>query len=173
MSGFGDSAVNLLASDDDSHNKVNHKSEQSKVAMIPLKIEIKLEVPTQFDMSTFFTQLSDDDNVTINLLEQELKELDAKKKCDDNMTKGMMGGYCWVSRQGGEDDAGNPTGNPPASSGNGGGLGLVWGEEPYRYEWTEVYTQIRDYYRYQIETVGPDQLPPPTLCPSACTGRKW
>jgi hypothetical protein len=38
----------------------------------------------------FPTQLSNDDNVTINLLEQELKEREAKKKCDDDMIKGMM-----------------------------------------------------------------------------------
>jgi hypothetical protein len=40
------------------------------------------------------------------------------------------------------------------------GTVCVWcGEEPC--EWTEVSEPaICDYYKYQIETIGPDQLPP-------------
>jgi hypothetical protein len=60
--------------------------------MIPVKIEIKLEVPTQIvDKDAFTTQLSDHNNLTINLLEQGLEERDAKRKWDEkNMIEVMM-----------------------------------------------------------------------------------
>jgi hypothetical protein len=41
---------------------------------IPIKIKIKLDVPTQIVEDPFPTQSSDDDNVKINLLEEELHE---------------------------------------------------------------------------------------------------
>jgi hypothetical protein len=63
-------------------------------------MEIKVKVPTQIEASNSPTQLSDDDNVTINLLEQELDE----------------------SRQQGNGD----TRNQPTSARNGDGLYLVW-----------------------------------------------
>jgi hypothetical protein len=121
-------------------NKENKKGEQSKVVRIPIKIKIKLGVPTQIDVSTFPTQLSDGDYVTINLLEQELEELEAKSKLDDDMIKVMV-----------KATAGYPDNkeivmqeiNPPQLEM---GTVCVWcGEEPCK--WTEVSEPIFDHYR--------------------------
>jgi hypothetical protein len=98
-------------------------------------------------------QSSDDDNVTINLLEEELQEREAKRKREEETIKVMMlntPGYP------GSEELVEQKVNPPQPEM---GTVCVWcGEEPC--EWTEYSQAIGEYYTYQVETSGPDRLPP-------------
>jgi hypothetical protein len=94
-------------------------------------MEIKVKVPTQIDTSTFTTQLSNDDNVTINLLKQELEKRVAKRQRDDDMIKVMLR---VTARYPGSKEVVTQQINPPQPEM---GTVCVWcGEEAC--EWTEV-----------------------------------
>jgi hypothetical protein len=148
------SSVTLLDSDDEKNKKDNKKGEKTRVAKRPIKIEIQVDAPTQPETSSFPTQASDGDNVTINLLEQELEEREAKRKRDEDLIEVMMKATAGYP---GSEEVVTQEINPPEPEM---GTVCVWcGEEPC--EWTVVSRRILDYYRYQVETVGPtDQLPP-------------
>jgi hypothetical protein len=151
-------SVNLLASDDE--GKENKKVGHSSRSMIPAKIEI----PTQTG-SDFKTQLSNEDDsdddanneVAINeLVEQTVEEeREAKRKRLDNETKvqAMMDATAGYP---GEEEVETQEIDPPQPEM---GTVCVWcGEEPC--EWSDVSPTITEYYRHEVETYGPEELPP-------------
>ena len=58
--------------------------------MLPIEIDIELEVPSGFDNNHSSKDLSDDDNVTFQLLDQELDEHEARKQQEEAIIKGLM-----------------------------------------------------------------------------------
>jgi hypothetical protein len=149
MDRSNEESVNLLASDEELSLKKHQENQTIGCVMIPKKIKIKLEEPTKFDMS-----LTDDDIVLMQLLEQELEEREARKQREDELIMGMM-----------EATAGYPGSEEEVMPGvchtePEMGKVCVWcGEEPC--EWTQVSTQIRGYYKVQVESGNPEEQAPP------------
>jgi hypothetical protein len=106
-------------------------------------------------VDAFVTQLSDDDNdnVTINLLEEEVEEREARRKSDNEVVQSMMNrtaGY-----PGGEEPQ-DVSESCPAQPEM--GTVCVWcGEEPC--EWVKVDFTIGEYYHFQVDALGSHNLP--------------
>ncbi len=156
MSRSEDGSVNLLASDDNKENKKRISHGRSGKSIFT-KAPIKQELPTHVVVDACVTtRLSDDDNdnVTINLLEEEIEEREARRKSELEVVQSMMdrtAGY-----PGGEEprDDLEPCPAQPEM-----GTVCVWcGEEPC--EWVKVEFPIGEYYRLQVKTLGQHNLPP-------------
>jgi hypothetical protein len=78
-----EASINLLASDENS--KENKKRSQH-----PGNSKVTKEQPTQLDVDDSETQLSNDDEDYDNMLEQELKEREARRKIDKEVVQSMM-----------------------------------------------------------------------------------
>jgi hypothetical protein len=149
-------SVNLLASDDDNtkiEEKSEEKSERKSLLTIPIEINIEKNLPPGIVEDEAPPQSSDDDNVTINLLEEELQEREAKRKREEEIIKVMM-----INTPGypGSEELVQEEVNPPQPEM---GTVCVWcGEEPC--EWTRYSKAVTEYYTYEVETSGPDRLPP-------------
>jgi hypothetical protein len=101
MSRSKDGSVNLLASDDNKENKKRISHGRSGKSIFTKAI--KQELPTHVVVDACVTtRLSDDDNdnVTINLLEEEIEEREARRKSDIEVVQSMMdrtAGYIYNS----------------------------------------------------------------------------
>jgi hypothetical protein len=141
-----EASVNLLASDENS--KENKKKSQQRG-----NSKVTKEPPTQLDVDDFETQLSNNDEDDDDMLEQELKEHEARRKIDKEVVQSMMNriaGY-----PGGEEpeDVLEPSPAQPEM-----GMVCVWCAEELC-QWVKIEFHFGKYYRYQVDTLG-SHLPP-------------
>jgi hypothetical protein len=147
-----DASINLLASDDEKENKQKSQKQKSTGD----KKDTKPKETTQLPDYECNKALSSDKESGDEMLEEELKEREARRKADDEVVQSMMtstAGYPGGEEP--EDVLDYKTAEPKM------GTVCVWcGEEEC--EWVKLEFRVGEYYRYQVETL-PSPLPPPNI----------
>jgi hypothetical protein len=147
-----DASINLLASDDDKENKEKGQKQKKEGD----KKTKKPKQTTQLHDNECNPTLSSDKESEDEMLEEELKEREARRKVDDEVVQSMMtstAGYPGGDEP--EDVLDSYTAQPKM------GTVCVWcGEEEC--EWVKLEFRVGEYYRFQVETL-PSPLPPPNI----------